>query len=148
MQIVEIKVTENLERALPLIQAHYDEIARNKRVMVLKPNAEAYKFLEDKGAVLAYAAIDGAEIVGYSVSLVSPHLHYADLVYANNDVIYVAPSHRHAGVGRALIARTEEDAKARGARLVCWHAKPDTALADILRDMAYGVQDIIFSREV
>ncbi len=149
MLIRPISAVESIETAGPLIREHWEEIARNKQVMVLKPHMDAYRALEQQDALISLGAFDAAgEMQGYSVSIVTRHLHYADLTYAHNDVIFVGQRHRSGTTGVRLMRETEKLAKDRGARLMLWHAKPDTALAGILPRMGYGVQDIVYSRQL
>ena len=148
LQIRASTVDEMLQVAPVLFKEHWDEIARNKQVMVLKPNEQAYRAMEQAGQMMILAAYKGDEMVGYSVNFIINHPHYADLVVCQNDLLYIAQAHREGGVGIRLMKRTEQEGKARGARLMLWHAKQDTPLANILPRMAYGVQDIIFSKEL
>jgi predicted GNAT superfamily acetyltransferase len=148
VEIRESTVDEMLAHAGELFAEHWDEIALNKQVMVLKPDEARYRGMEASGGLLILAAFVDGELVGYSVNFVIHHLHYADLCVCSNDLLFIAQSHREGGLGIRLMRRTEEAARARGARLVLWHAKPNTALAAILPRMGYGVQDIIFSKEV
>ena len=95
------------------------------------------------------AAYDGDEVVGYAVSIIAPsHLHYADLCYVSNDALFVKKSHRGGSTGLRLMRETERIAKERGAKLVLWHAKEGTRLDALLTRLGYGVQDIIFSKEL
>lgn len=146
-EIRETTVDEILGGA-DLLAAHWDEIALNKQVMQLNPDAERYRALEAQGMLLILGAYIAGELVGYSVNFLMNHLHYADLRVCNNDLLFIAKEHRHGKLGVQLIKRTEEEAKARGARMVLWHAKPDTALNALMPRLGYGVQDIIFSKEV
>lgn len=150
LRIVEESVTANIEKATPLMRAHWDEIARNKDVMVLKPNVGAYAALEAAGLLIGVMAYDGDELVGYSVSILNRgHLHYADLTTAMNDVLFVRQDYRGASrLGLKLIRETERLAAERGAQLVLWHAKEHTALAGMLPRLGYEVQDVVFSRKV
>ncbi len=150
MQIREISVVEQLPMVEPLLREHWEEIALNKRLMVLKPNAELYAKLEAQGLLVSFGAFDGDELVGYSVTVLAPsHLHYADLFMASNDVLFVRQSHRGASrAGLQLIRATERACKERGARLMLWHAKPGTALQALMPRLGYGVQDVIFSTEL
>lgn len=148
MQIREISAVASIEEAGPLLREHWEEVAKNKAVMVLKPNVPAYRMLEQMGSLISLGAFDGDRMVGYSVTICTAHLHYADLVYASNDVIFVAGTHRSGPAGVRLMRETEKRAKDRGARLMLWHAKPDTALDRILPRMGYGVQDVIYSRQL
>lgn len=142
-------VSEMLALASDLFAEHWDEIALNKQVMALKPDTARYEVMEANGALFILAAFNqGGALVGYSVNFVMRHLHYADLCVASNDLLFVSKEHRHGRLGLQLIRATEARAKKEGARLMLWHAKPNTPLADIMPRLGYGVQDIIFSREV
>lgn len=134
--------------AQALLEKHWDEIARNKRVMVLKPDVKRYHNLEAAGLLFTVGAYVDAQLVGYSVNIVSPHLHYSDLVVASNDVLYIDPEHRAGKLGLRLMRATEGIAKEAGAQLMLWHAKQGTRLNDLLPRLGYGVQDIIYSKEL
>ena len=149
VRITELPMTGRIDEMWELLAAHWHEVAKNKQVMVLKPDRARYEQLEAMGGLLCLAALDAdGEIVGYSVSFLGPHIHYADLIVANNDVLFLREDLRPSTVGLRLIKETERLAKSRGARLMLWHAKEATALAKIMPRMGYGVQDIIFSKEI
>lgn len=141
-------VDEMLQLAPVLFREHWEEIARNKQVMVLEPHEPAYRALEDAGNLLILAAFKGEELIGYSVNFVLTHPHYAALTVCQNDLLFIDPKHRQGGAGIRLMRRTEQEGKVRGAQLMLWHAKESTPLADMLPRMGYGVQDIIFSKEL
>lgn len=149
IRIVDMPMTGRIDEMWSLLAAHWDEVAKNKQVMVLKPDRAKYEQLEAAGGLLCLAAIEpDGQIVGYSVSFIGPHIHYADLIVANNDVLFLREDLRPSSIGLRLLKETERAAKARGARLMLWHAKEQTALAKIMPRMGYGVQDIIFSKEI
>lgn len=144
-----IKVTQLLDEGTAMLAAHREELSTHKHLMVLNPDRAAYEALEDSGKLLTLAAFDGdGKLVGYSASFIGFNLHYSDLLYAHNDVMYVAPEHRKSGLGGALIARTEHEVRERGARFMLWHAKPSTPLSDLMPRLGYDVQDIIYSKEL
>lgn len=147
-EIRESTASEMLAQADRLFSEHWDEIALNKQVMVLKPDGERYLSIEKAGGLFILVAYKDGELVGYSVNFVLNHLHYADLCIASNDLLFVAKAHRKSRLGLQLIKATEREAKTRGARLVLWHAKPETALVELMPKLGYRVQDIIYSREV
>lgn len=131
-----------------LFEAHYEEVALHKRVMVLAPNWSTYEELERAGVLLVLAAFVGGTLVGYSATMIGPHLHYSGLIYAQNDVLFVSREYRNRVLGRDLIYATEQAAAERGAKLMVWHAKQGTALDRLLPHMSYGVQDILYSKEL
>jgi len=146
--IREATASEMLAHASELFAEHYDEIALNKQVMQLKPDADKYLELEANGSLFILAAYSDGNLVGYSVNFTTSHMHYSDLIVASNDLLFVSKPHRKGKVGLKLIKATEAKARDVGAKLMLWHAKPDTALVELLPRLGYGVQDIIFSTEV
>lgn len=148
-RVVEEKLGENFDRVLhPLFEDHWEEVARNKELMVLNPDIEKYRALEKVGKLVCVFAYYNDEIVGYSANILDNHLHYKDLVVAYNDVIYIPQEHRNISLGSILIKTTEKVCKEHGANLMFWHAKENTALSSILPHMGAKVQEIVFSKEL
>lgn len=139
-------VEEMLSQCQELFQKHWEELTLNKEVMVLNPDEDRYKGMEEAGMLLLLAATDEERIVGYSVNLIMPHLHYADCVICSNDLLFVDPQYRGTSLGIKLMKATENLAKDSGAKLMLWHAKQDTALEKLMPRMGYKVNDIIFSK--
>jgi len=149
MRIIETTTADKIASIAGLTEAHWQEIARNKHLMVLKPDVARYNSLEAAGNLLSlYAYNDADEIIGYSVNILSNHLHYADLRVCANDVLYIAPEYRRSRLGLQLIDRTEEAAKAHGVHMMSWHAKEGTALAGILPRKGCQLQELIFTKEL
>ena len=141
-------VDEMLANAGALFSEHWEEIALNKEVMVLKPDEAKYRNLEANGMLLILGAFEGDQIVGYSVNVVTNHPHYADLITCSNDLLFVTEGKRNGRLGLQLIRTTEKAAKECGASLMLWHAKPGTPLEKMMPRLGYGVQDIIFSTQI
>ena len=72
-----------------LFEEHYEEIARNKQVMKLKPNWQLYDQMDATGWLYIYIAMQDNVCIGYSMNIMMHHLHYADLRIAQNDVLFV-----------------------------------------------------------
>jgi len=147
-----LTVVEMREFGMPLLREHWQEIALNKKLMVLAPDWARYERLEAEHKLLALGTWDCSELtrklIGYSVSFIGTHLHYSDLTCCMNDVLFVCPDMRASRIGFRLIHETERVAKLRGARMMLWHAKPATAFELLLPQLGYGVQDIMFSKEL
>lgn len=135
-------------KAEPLFQEHYEEIARNKDLMKLNVNWPLYEELNDKQALFVYLAMRDNVCIGYSLNLITSHLHYADLMYALNDVLFVKKEFRGGRLGLQLIKATEDHARSLGCKMLLWHAKENTALAKLLPKLKYGVQEIMYSKEI
>lgn len=137
-----------LAHAGELFAEHWQELTTHKDLMVLKPDEQRYRHLEAAGVMIIHAAWLGTELVGYCVSFLTNHLHYADLRVCSNDILFVAAAHRGGRLGIRLINAMEAAARDAGASLMLWHAKPATALATLLPLRRYAVQDVIFSRDL
>ena len=138
---------EFFAQAMPLLALHREELTTNKELMVLNPLRSAYEEIEARGGLLLLGAFDGAgALVGYSAGIIAPNLHYADVLMCQNDVLFVLPDHRGTSLGIRLIRETEAYAVALGCHLALWHAKPDTALNDIMPRMGCRVQDVMWSK--
>lgn len=142
------RVADVIDLTTDLQTEHWEEIAKNKHLMVLAPDVAKYRSIEQAGKLFAVLAYDGDEMVGYSVNLIDTNLHYMGLVQAQNDVLFVKPSHRAGRLFMRLREATIAGAARRGARLMLWHAKKDTPLAAILPRLGCKVQDIIYSEEL
>lgn len=147
--IIEPLTAEALEReGGDMLRAHYDEVALHKDVMVLRPRWDAYQRMQAANQCFILGARIAGKLVGYTTNFIAPHMHYASLVVCQNDAVFVLPEHRKTSLGLRLMKDTEAEAKARGARLMLWHAKEGTRLDSVLSRMGYGVQDIIYSRRL
>ena len=131
-----------------LFEEHYDEIARNKRIMKLKPNYKLYEALDSEGWLFIYVAMQGNVCIGYSMNIMMHHLHYADLRVAQNDILFVKKELRGGRLGLRLLRATEDHARSNGCKLMLWHAKENTALDKLLPKLKYGVQEIMYSKEI
>jgi len=139
------QITSN-PAVVELFHSHWEEIALNKELMKLKPLLDKYYDIEANGMLLTIGAFADGELVGYSVNFLNQHLHYADLWVCMNDIVFIRNDLRKTGIGAGLIRVTEELAKQRGAQMMLWHVKENTALAALMPRIGYGVQDIVFSK--
>jgi len=141
-------VDEMLAEATTLFEEHYKEIARNKEVMKLKPDETTYRQMEEMRKIFILSARQNDVLIGYSVNFVTNHLHYADLKLAQNDLLFISKEQRGGRVGLKLIRETEKHATLLGCKLMLWHCKENTTLSSLLPRINYGVQDIIYSKEL
>jgi GNAT superfamily N-acetyltransferase len=144
---------DDLRHHEKLFEMHWEEVATHKAVLVLNPDWKRYYELEERGMLLLLAAWKtGAdnrnELAGYSVTFLLNHLHYMDLTYAQNDLLFVHPDYRSAGIGLHLIRLTETVAKQRGARFIMWHAKRASSLEALLPNLGYQIEETTYSKEM
>jgi len=130
----------------PLLELHYQELTLNRDVVKLNPDWHRYAELEHAGAFHVFTARDDGRLIGYSAFFLGPHLHYKDLVVANNDVLYLHPDARSGMVGIRLIKTSEAGMKALGAAKITWHAKHSNDLQQILARLGYTDEEVIMGK--
>lgn len=143
-----ISIVESIDKVSDLLRLHWEEVARHKDLMVLNPWTEKYQALEENGMTIALGAFDDDHFIGYAVTFVMPHMHYKDLIIGSNDIIFLHKDYRASRAGLMLIKETERLAKDMGVKLMLWHAKSGSTFDSLLSRKGYGVQDIIYSREL
>jgi L-amino acid N-acyltransferase YncA len=125
-----------------LLRLHYEELTLNKDRVKLDPMWQRYAELERVGVLHVFTARDRSDLVGYAAFFVQPHMHYADLSAALNDVLFLHPAHRQGTTGIRFLKYCEQQLKALGAHKIVWHAKLDTSLIPILKRLGYITEEI------
>lgn len=146
--IKQVTIDEVLPHLGDLFVEHREELTTHKDLMKLNPDIETYYRLEDNGMLIVLGVFDNEEVVGYSTSIVTKNLHYQDLVYSNNDLLFLTKKYRNTKVGLELIRETERVCRDKGAKFHLCHAKENTTLSTLLPKLGYTVQDIIYSKEL
>jgi GNAT superfamily N-acetyltransferase len=134
---------------MPFFAKHREELTTLKHIMILKIDWNKYRNLEKNGIMFSLVLRnENSVIVGYSVILVMPNMHFSDLIQAYSDTIYVHPKHRNTTWGIKLIKQTEKLAKEKGAKLMLWHGREGSVFSSIMPRLGYYVQDILFGKEL
>lgn len=145
----DVCMLEFLEQAEDLLHKHWEELALNKEHIKLKTDKQKSKQLQDAGVLFPIVVYDGNKIVGYSVVIIQPHLHYCEDSFAYVDVIYVDPEYRNSTIGARLLLRTEELAKDKGASVILHHAKPYVPMIiKPLEKLGYSLYEQIYGKWV
>lgn len=88
---------------------HWLELAMFKDKIPLDPDYDKYKAAGDLGIIRFYSCRDGGYLVGYAIyCIVDRHMHYAHR-WAVNDIVWLLPDYRNAGVGNAFFDFIEGD---------------------------------------
>lgn len=149
VDIVESNIGVLRDNGADLLEQHYQEIARRKNVLKLDPHWDSYTQLEDHDMLVTLLAIRGEEIVGYSIVILSPMLHYRQQTMAQSDVLFIREDCRGLRLFERLREASEDAARAAKADMFTWHAKPGTSLDRILdRRADYSIHDVIYSKEL
>jgi GNAT superfamily N-acetyltransferase len=144
-----VNMTVFLEEAKTLLQCHWEELAVNKEHVPLVPDVRKYQQLQDAGIVSNICVYEDGILIGYSVTLTQPHLHYATSTFAYVDVIYIHPAKRSSSAGARLLLATEQCARDAGACVVLHHAKPHMpSIVRPLEKMGYSLYEHIFGKYI
>lgn len=114
----------------------------------LKPSLKLHQLLQDAGVLIALAAFDGDEIVGYSTATVGPHMFNDEVMVCTTSALFVKKSHRGGSIPGRLVIETERAAKRRGAQLLFWQTRAGTELATTLKKRGYIDADVAVMKEI
>src|SRR5208337_3756665 len=130
----------------PLVEHHWREIANYQARIPLDPSRQVYEKAALAGNLLILTARWGDELVGYAVFFLMHHPHYASSLFAQNDVIYVAPVHRRGSVRVRLIRLSEKYLRALSVKRISWHAKLTNDFQTLLERLDYQVEEVILGK--
>lgn len=134
---------------LPLVKAHYEEIAHHKDI-ALDPGIAAYANFIGAGMLRLYTVRDlCGTLHGYAVFIVSPNIHYQGCLQANQDVLYVRPEKR-GWTGIKFLKWIDKRLKKDGVQLVRHHlkAKEGQNFGKVLERMGYELVDLVYDRRL
>lgn len=130
----------------PLWREHYDELAARKDRMAMKPDERAYMAAEANGALDILTARETGRMVGYIISVVRPHMHYADTLCGFEDAYFLAASHRKGMAGVRLLRAWEARMRARGVQLIFAYTKPFLDLRPIFERLGFDLTDYVMGK--
>lgn len=146
--MIEFKL-ENLanvkREAEPLLQQHWEEIALNKDIIKLNPDWKAYGELDRVNALRVFTARKDGKLVGYFVVIVSKALHYADHLFANNDIIFLTKPARKGLTGVKLIKFAIDSLKAEGITKLHINTKAHQPFDPILERLGFEEIERVYS---
>ena len=106
---------EKLKDALPematLFQEYWDEIMSFKKNIVHDFSSEVYLTLEEQGKLHLTTARYGKKLVGYYMSIITPHTHYLDTIISECDLVFLKKEYRKGFAGYRLIKYTVDKLK-------------------------------------
>jgi len=140
------KLVDCLEEIKPLLESHYKEIAMYQDKIELNPDYDKYLTLCDSGVLHIVTARYEGVLVGYFVSLVLPHLHYQDHMYAANDILFIAPEYRNAKVGLSLFKYAEEALKELGVSVLTVHMKTLLPFDSLCEGLGYDYAERSYTK--
>jgi hypothetical protein len=142
-------LTETLwAELMPLLERHYLAISGFPDV-ALAPRRDIYATLQANGRLHVFTArtAHGA-LVGYIAWIVDTHVHYASLLVASQDVLWIEPEHRSRRWGSDLITVSERALEVLGVRVFLQHSKVRHPIGAILTRLGYEPMDTIYAKRI
>ncbi len=139
------RIQDIYDEMLPILKAHYLEIAHYKDIR-FEPNVAEYYKMEDNGICKTYTARENNELIGYAVFFVRNNLHYKSSLQAYQDIIYISKEKR--GFGRYFIKWCDDRLRELGVDVVYHHIKFAHDWSKLLEVMGYEKQDILMSKRL
>jgi hypothetical protein len=130
---------------LELFPKHYEELALNKDQIKLELDTKRYEEAEKSGVLHIATIRDDGKLVGYFVSALMSHLHYASVLCASTDMYFIKPEYR-LRCGAALIKFVELCWKAKGVRKAYVSCKVHLDKQKLLEALGYTFSDKMFVR--
>jgi L-amino acid N-acyltransferase YncA len=125
---------------------HYDEIAADKDRMPMRPDVATYRKLEAMGCLQIVVARDDGRMIGYVLSVIRPHMHYADVLCGYEDAYFLTKAHRRGMVGVKLLREAVEQMRRVGVRRVFFMTKVAHDMSLIFERMGFIRTDVVYSR--
>lgn len=132
--------------ARELLVQHWEEIALNKEVIKLNPDWPAYYRLEELGMLKIFTVRSDEKLIGYFVVICRSHLHYADHMFAFNDVLYLDKQYRKGLTGPKLMKFAEKCLKEDGISVMVINTKRHKPFDSLLVWLGYKHIENIYSK--
>ena len=149
--MIEYKVEtldECLEEVKPLLEEHYELVAMYKDRVELLPDYTRYYDMEKVNMLHIVTARDEGKLIGYFISVVSPHMHYMSTKYAVNDIVFIEEAYRKTKVGLDMFKFTEEALKADGVDVIVIHMKTSLPFDSLCEGLGYDYAERNYSKYI
>lgn len=125
---------------------HWLEIATNREEIPLEPNYREYGMLANAGVVHVMVAREHGRMIGYHVTMVKSHIHYAGLMSGFVDMYFIHPDFRYGFTGIALFREAERTLRARGVRKIFTATKVSKDMSVIFKRLGYTHAENLFTK--
>lgn len=128
-----------------LLQEHWVEVAKYKRLMKLSPHFAAYLKAEKEGRFHVVTARSPSKLVGYSAHwIIKHHPHYHHMMVAEDDVHYLIPELRGTGLHERMRCFALQSLKMRGVHFVTARTKVGHGHESSLVRIGYAPLDVVY----
>lgn len=136
------------EEIIPLLVEHWKEIGTfDKANIKLKPNWAWYKALSDGDFLYVTTVRKDTELIGYCVCIVAPHIHYSDIMVAENDILFLRKKYRKGLIGYKLLRYTISRLKQK-VQLITIGTKIKYNFSSVLTKLGFKLTEYKFTMEI
>ena len=136
------KFVDEFERLFP---EHYEELCVTKE-FPYEPDYEAYKRCAAAGMLRCITCRNDADLIGYIIFFVSPHLHYKSCITATEDLYFVKKEFRKGRVGIKLFQYAEKVLCQFGINRIVMHTKVHLDNSRLFEYLGYKWTDKVFTK--
>lgn len=129
-----------------LFPAHWEEVARDRETIKLNPDWPSYFQMEDAGQVQALIVRSEGKVIGYHVSFLKVHLHYADSLHAFTDLYFILPEFRVGRVGIQMFREVEKEWRRRGVVKAFTGTKCSADKSRIFEHLGWNRTEYLFTK--
>lgn len=138
-----------LPDAVPLLQAHWQEVGSCPEKYTLHLDIPLYTSIERAGALhITSARHAQAGLVGYAVYFVQDYPHVQTLRMAQGDAVYLAPAQRKGFTALRLLQAAELALKARGVKNIMQACTSKKDFGCLLRRLGYTSTETVYRKEL
>lgn len=130
----------------PLLQSHYEEIARHRGKIALNPDYDKYRELDRMGFLHGVTVRNEGKLIGYFLSFVIPHLHYKDHIFSSNDVVFVSKEYRKGTIAAKMFKFAEATLKEKGVTKMHVNVKLANDFGSLLERLGYVPIERIYEK--
>lgn len=138
---------ELIDAAMPLLEAHYKEIAHYLDIPLAIDKA-MYLQSAALGMVRTFLFMDDGVLQGYAVFFCKLNMHYATSLQAVQDVLYISPKHRGQLLGTRFIAWCDEQLRKSGVQVVMHHMKLAHDFGPTMERLGYEKVEVLWSKRL
>jgi GNAT superfamily N-acetyltransferase len=136
------KFIDEFERLFP---EHYEELCVIKEYE-LEPDYDAYKRLAEAKMLRCITCRNDAELIGYMIFTITPHLHYKSCITAYEDLYFVKKEYRKGRIGIRLFQYAEKVLKERGVKRIVLHTKVHLDNSKLFEYLDYKFTDKLYQK--
>lgn len=143
------KYSDALPEMRTLYNDHWLELGTNHDVIKLNMDYKRYEALDAAGVLHLVTVRNHGDLIGYYLSIIMPHLHYADVLTSFGDIMYLQKQYRRGFSGVRLLKFAEESMRAIGVKWIFSGSKlhfEEGRLGKVLELLGYTAREVQYTK--